>query len=73
MGRALSESGTIAGPWKQDKEPLFGSDGGHGMIFRAFGGERRLALHAPNEHPLERPEFLPLTKSFESETVRATT
>ena len=58
MGRAYSASGTVLGPWVQEAEPLFGQDGGHGMIFRTFEGVDLIALHAPNEHPIERPVFL---------------
>jgi hypothetical protein len=38
MGVALSESGQITGPWRQQAEPLWAQDGGHGMIFRTFEG-----------------------------------
>lgn len=64
-GQALarSESGKITGPWIQNAEPLFGDDGGHGMIFRTFEGELRLSLHLPNDTPNERPHFLPLRET----------
>ncbi|MGI2292801.1 glycoside hydrolase family 43 protein [Paenibacillus sp. GXUN7292] len=58
MGRAISESGEVLGPWHQEEEPLFGENGGHGMIFASLAGERFISLHAPNDHPLERPVFL---------------
>jgi GH43 family beta-xylosidase len=35
MGQAISESGTIAGPWRHMEKPFFGGggeDGGYGMI-----------------------------------------
>jgi Beta-xylosidase len=57
---ARSTSGRIVGPWVHDPEPLFDSDGGHGMIFRTFAGDRYLALHTPNSTPDERPIFIPL-------------
>lgn len=63
MGYAESESGDILGPWKQHPEPLFRRDGGHGMIFRTFRGDLLLALHHPNETPLERAKFLLLNES----------
>lgn len=48
LGVARSKTGRITGPWIQDPEPVFSRDGGHGMIFRDFGGVLRLALHQPN-------------------------
>ncbi len=32
-GVAISESGRLRGPWRQQAEPLFTDDGGHGMTF----------------------------------------
>jgi arabinan endo-1,5-alpha-L-arabinosidase len=58
VGIATSESGKLAGPWKQSPTPLFADDGGHPMLFRRFDGELMLALHSPNETPLEREHFL---------------
>ncbi len=57
---AVSDSGRLGGKWTQREELLFKTDGGHGMIFKTFSGELMLALHAPNESPLERPVFFPL-------------
>lgn len=48
IGQALSESGTILGPWKQLPEPLFAGDGGHAMVFRTFDGRLMLSFHCPN-------------------------
>ena len=45
-GIAISDSGKIAGPWRQQDEALF-VDGGHGMIFKTFEGQPMLVLHAP--------------------------
>jgi len=42
-----SESGKLAGPWSKD-EILFGEDGGHGMIFKAFDGRLMMSIHQPN-------------------------
>jgi len=64
MGRACSMSGSIEGPWVQEEEPMFARDGGHGMIFHTFSGERFISLHVPNVHPHERPVFIP----FQEET-----
>ncbi|XID93048.1 family 43 glycosylhydrolase [Paenibacillaceae bacterium WGS1546] len=60
QGLARSPSGKIAGPWIQRNEPIYESDGGHGMLFETFEGELMLALHTPNRTPLERPVFLRL-------------
>lgn len=58
LGVAVSASGDVAGPWTHEAEPLYRDDGGHGMVFRTFGGERVLTIHAPNRTPQERPIFL---------------
>ena len=47
-GIAISESGKLAGPWKQQAEPLYKNDGGHGMFFKTFEGKIMLILHSPN-------------------------
>lgn len=57
---AVSESGTLAGPWKHSEQPLFEKDGGHGMLFHSFDGTLYLVLHRPNESPDERPCLLPV-------------
>ena len=58
IGLAVSESGNIFGPWKQQKAPLYSTDGGHGMIFKNRDGRIFLAIHRPNNSPNERPVFL---------------
>ncbi|SHN72601.1 Glycosyl hydrolases family 43 [Paenibacillus sp. ov031] len=55
LGVARSVSGKPQGPWKQDDKPLFANNGGHGMLFRTFEGQLCLTIHAPNNHPKERP------------------
>ena len=50
---ARSESGRIAGPWT-GHAPIYTTDGGHGMIFKTFDGQLRLALHQPNKDTKER-------------------
>lgn len=57
MGIARSRSGKVGGPWRQDPDPIWAEDGGHGMIFRAFDGRLFLAIHAPNDTPNERAIF----------------
>jgi len=48
MGIAESSTGKLAGPWIQQKELLFGENGGHGMLFEAFDGRLMLTFHGPN-------------------------
>jgi len=44
-----SDNGEIDGKWLPQPF-LFEEDGGHGMIFRDFGGGLKFSLHTPN-HP----------------------
>jgi GH43 family beta-xylosidase len=53
-GMAISDTGKVAGPWRQQSEPFYRDDGGHAMIFRDFRRKLRVALHAPNRSPDER-------------------
>ena len=43
---SVSDSGKIIGPWRHDEDLLYRSDGGHGMIFRAFNGDLFLSTYA---------------------------
>lgn len=47
-GIAISDSGKLAGPWRQQAEPLYSQDGGHGMLFTTFEGKLMMVLHSPN-------------------------
>ncbi|MBA3686223.1 MAG: family 43 glycosylhydrolase [Planctomycetes bacterium] len=58
MGVANSPTGSILGPWRQQAEPVYARDGGHGMLFSDFAGHLQLAIHTPNDTPNERPVFL---------------
>lgn len=62
LGVARSETGRVSGPWVQEKEALYRSDGGHAMIFQTFEGKLMLAIHTPNKTPLERPNFVELAE-----------
>lgn len=62
IGIARSAAGQITGPWVHESEPLFGKDGGHGMLFTTFNGDFMLTIHRPNHTPDERPVFLPITE-----------
>jgi GH43 family beta-xylosidase len=64
IGQAVSESGTVSGPWRHVETPLFGGqgeDGGHAMILRDFTGNLLLVFHQPNIDPEdlkpERPQI----------------
>ncbi|MFT3746531.1 MAG: glycoside hydrolase family 43 protein [Pyrinomonadaceae bacterium] len=59
VGIARSESGKLAGPWKQQDEPIFSADGGHPMLFKRLDGQLMMSFHSPNKGGLER------TKLFE--------
>jgi beta-xylosidase len=48
IGQAVSVSGKIEGPWKQNDKLIFERDGGHGMIFRTLDGRLMLSIHQPN-------------------------
>jgi hypothetical protein len=58
IGTAASETGLVAGPWKQGDKPLFSGDGGHGMLFRSSEGTLYLTVHTPNQSPDERVIFI---------------
>ena len=62
IGLAVSEGGGVLGPWCQETTPIFGEDGGHGMVFTDLEGKKRLAIHQPNAVPDERPVFLPFDR-----------
>jgi hypothetical protein len=49
QGVAYSESGTLDGPWIQEKEPITPPDYGHGMMFRTFEGKLLMSLHSHKE------------------------
>lgn len=48
IGIAESVTGSVRGPWRQQENPLFVKNGGHGMIFKTLDGGLRLILHQPN-------------------------
>lgn len=62
VGIAMSESSTLAGPWKHSTQLLFEKDGGHCMMFHGFNGKRYIALHQPNTRLQERARFLEIEK-----------
>ncbi|MGI6437512.1 MAG: glycoside hydrolase family 43 protein [Sphaerochaeta sp.] len=57
MGCAISDSGSIIGPWRQTEEPLIATDGGHGMIFEK-DEKLFVTFHSPNKTPHERFHYV---------------
>ncbi len=49
QGVAYSESGTLDGPWIQEKEPITPPNFGHGMLFRTFEGKDLMSVHSHKE------------------------
>jgi len=46
QGVAYSESGTLDGPWIQEKEPITPPNFGHGMLFRTLDGKLLMSVHS---------------------------
>ena len=46
---AKSDNGDIDGNWTVLQTPVSEKDGGHGMVFRTFGGKEYFTMHKPNE------------------------
>jgi len=65
-GVAVSDSGKLAGPWKQQAEPLYSADGGHGMLFKRFDGQLMLVLHSPNKSGIERAKLFEIDDTGET-------
>ncbi len=68
---ARSESGNLAGPWKQAEKPLYENDGGHGMMFRTFEGKLMLVLHQPNGGRKERPRLFTVEEKKDSLAIQS--
>ena len=62
IGVAKSDNGEITGCFVQEENPLFGKDGGHGMLFETLDGRLMLTIHSPNQTPNERPVFFPIVE-----------
>ena len=65
-GIAISDSGKLAGPWRQQAEPIFGADGGHAMLFHRFDGQLMMILHQPNKVPDERAHLFEMEDTGET-------
>jgi len=46
QGVTYSESGTLDGPWIQEKDPITPRNYGHGMLFKTFDGKTLMAAHS---------------------------
>ncbi|WP_188814304.1 glycoside hydrolase family 43 protein [Hymenobacter cavernae] len=46
QGVAYSASGTLDGPWQQEKDPITPPNYGHGMLFRTFDGKLLMSIHS---------------------------
>jgi beta-xylosidase len=46
QGVAYSSSGTLDGPWLQEKDPITPPNYGHGMLFRTFDGKLLMSVHS---------------------------
>jgi arabinan endo-1,5-alpha-L-arabinosidase len=66
MGVARSVTGHVTGPWRQEAQPLWAKDGGHGMIFNTLDGHLMLTFHSPNNTPDERPVFVEIEETADS-------
>ena len=64
-GIAISDSGKLAGPWRQQAEPVFSKDGGHSMLFKRFDGQLMMILHSPNKL-VERAKLLEMEDTGET-------
>jgi GH43 family beta-xylosidase len=70
-GLAISDSGKLAGPWRQQADPVFGAageDGGHAMMFKRLDGQLMMILHSPNVVPNERARLFEMEDT--GETIR---
>jgi beta-xylosidase len=46
QGVAYSQSGTLDGPWVQEKEPITPPNFGHGMLFQTLEGKWLMSVHS---------------------------
>ena len=69
QGVAYSESGTLDGPWLQQKDPITPPNYGHGMIFRDLQGRWFLSCHShlnDNGRYVRVPHFFPISLDGDS-------
>ncbi|ANI90383.1 glycoside hydrolase [Arachidicoccus ginsenosidimutans] len=63
QGVAYSVSGTLDGPWLQEKEPITPPNFGHGMLFRTFDGKLLMVIHSHSVN--ERGTYIRIPCLFE--------
>jgi hypothetical protein len=57
QGIAYSTSGSIKGPWVQEKEAFKGDNSGHGMLFTTFEGKLLFVVHHAEENGARKPQL----------------
>ena len=57
QGIAYSVSGSIKGPWIQEKNAFKGDNSGHGMLFTTFEGKRLFIVHHAEEKGPRKPQL----------------
>jgi len=57
QGVAYSSSGSIKGPWVQEKEAFKGDNSGHGMLFTTFEGKRLYIVHHSEGNGPRKPQL----------------
>ena len=63
QGIAYSTSGSIKGPWVQEKEAFKGDNSGHGMLFTTFEGKRLFIIHHAEDNGPRKPQTLEVDDS----------
>ena len=63
---AVSDSGSIHGPWRHLEKPIFDRNGGHAMLFTDLNGKKKMAIHYPERVPDERALFLDVQETDET-------
>lgn len=64
QGVAYSESGTLDGPWVQEKDPVTPPNYGHGMLFHTLNGKLVMAVHS---HRNINGRYLRIPRLFEAD------
>lgn len=64
QGVVYSTSGTLDGPWIQEKDPITPPNFGHGMLFRTFEGKLLMSVHS---HRSENGRTIRIPKLFEAD------
>jgi hypothetical protein len=63
QGIAYSTSGSIKGPWVQEKEAFKGDNSGHGMLFTTFEGKLLFVIHHAEETGSRKPQLYEVDNS----------